>query len=378
MGHRYLVLWAVLFCLLSSCGQEAPPKPPFLGMPVKTLIIEPKTIPADFEYVGFAQSSHSVEIRARVEGYLEEIGYTEGEFVKKGELLFELDRRPFEAALENAKGILAQQEAVYWNAKRSVERLQPLYDQKAASRKDLDDAISQSQSAEASIQSAKAKVREAELNLEYATIRSPINGLAADTNFRQGALISPGQGSLLTTVSVIDPIWINFSVSESDLLRSAEAVKKKLLQLPEDMNFDVEAVLANDFVIPEKGKVSFASPTIDQQTGTMSMRAVLPNPKGVIKPGQFLRARILGAVRPNAIIVPQRAVLHNAKGMFVYVVKEGKVEARIIEPGEWYGNDWIIDKGLQKGDEVIVDGMNKVQPGSPVKVISPILDKAPE
>lgn len=367
-GFKFSLLF---FCIAAgSCQQEAPKQAPQAKVVVKTEVIKPKTIPAIFDYVGFAQSSHAVEIRSRVEGYLDNIDYTEGEFVKKGDMLFELDKQPFEAALENAKGVLAQQEAILWNAKKTLERLEPLYEQKATSRRDLDDAIAQKLLAEASIQSAKAKVKEAELNLGYATIVSPVNGLAEESKYRQGALITPGVNSLLTTVSVIDPIWINFSVSESDLLKSEEAVKKKLLDLPEDLNFDVEAILSNGTSYPMMGKVSFSSPTIDQQTGTMSVRAVLPNPKGVIKPGQFMRTRILGAVYPNAILVPQHAVLHNATGMFVYVLgKDARVEPRFVTVGEWYGNDWIIVEGLHEGDEVITEGVNKVYPGSFVQVI---------
>lgn len=362
-----LMLLLVVFVLINGCSNEAPPQLSFPSTIVKTLVVEPETIPAVFEYVGFAQSSHPVEIRARVEGYLDQIDYTEGEFVKKGQLMFQLDPKSFEASLDNAKGMLAQEEAVLWNAQRSVERLQPLFEQKAASRKDLDDALSKKLAAEAAVQSAKAKITEAELRLGYTSIHSPVDGLAEESNYREGALISPGQASLLTTVSVLDPIWINFSVSEGEVLKSGEEIKEKRLEMPKDLNFEVEAVLANDFTYPMKGKVSFASPTIDQKTGTMSVRAVLPNPEGAIKPGQFLRVRILGAVRPDAILVPQRAVLQSAKGMFVYVVDDAKAEIRFVEAGDWYGNDWIINSGLQKGDRVIIDGVNKVQPGSPVE-----------
>lgn len=370
--QKSLLLLSVL-CLFSSCGNEKKASPPpggGVGVPVKTLTVEPQTIPSVFEYVGFVQSSHPVEIRARVEGYLEKIAYKEGDFVKKGDLLFELDRRPYEVALDNANGVLAQQEAVLWNAKRSVDRLKPLYEQNAASRRDLDDAISQEQAAEAALQSAKAKVDQAKLNLGYVTIHSPIDGLAAESSYREGALITPGLSHPLTTVSTTDPIWLNFNVSDSDLLKSKVEVKKNLLELPKDMNFDVEAVLANGFPYPIKGKVSFASPTLDQETGTISIRAVMANPNGVLIPGQFIRARVIGAIRPNAIVIPQRAVLTGSNGVFVYVVgKDNKVEPRLVEAGEWYGNDWIILSGLQKGDVVVVDGVNKVQPGVVVQII---------
>jgi membrane fusion protein (multidrug efflux system) len=320
--------------------------------------------------MGFTQSSHEVEIRARVEGYLEKVAYKEGSFVNEGEVLYYLDHKPFEAALENAKGALSKQQAILWNAKKTKERLEPLYKEKAASRKDLDAAISEELSATAEVQSAKAKLMQAELDLGYTTIKSPISGLAADTNYKEGALITPGQNALLTTVSVVDPIYVFFSISENERLKFRKQEVNNEIMIPKD-DLEIELILADNTIYPFKGKVNFSSPTIDQKTGTMSIRAALPNQGNVLMPGQFVRINVIGVKRPNAIMVPQRAVLEGKNGMFVYVVIDNKTEIRQVEVGDWYEKNWIILSGLVAGDVIIIDGVNKVRPGSPVHIIEP-------
>lgn len=356
--------------MLTACHQETPPARQETAVDVIATTIEKKTIPAVYEYVGFARSSHEVEVRARVTGYLNSIDYNEGQFVSKDQLLFQIDSRPFEAALDSTKGDLAKQEAVLWDAKRSVERLKPLYEQKAASRRDLDSALSQEAGSRANVDSGKANLVQAELNLAYTTIRSPVNGLAGVSNFRVGALIITNE-SLLTTISVIDPIWINFSIPERDILQSNDEQLKGTLKFPENDDFTIEAVLADGSVLPNAGKVNFFSPTYDSKTGTMMARAELPNPKGTLRPGQFIRARISGAVRPNAIVVPQRAVVQSKKGLYVYTVNsESRAVITYIDAGEWVGDQWIIKSGLQAGDVVIIDGINKIQAGSLVRATS--------
>ncbi len=220
------------------------------------------------------------------------------------------------------------------------------------------------------MESGKAKVREAQLNLDYATIHAPISGAVGDSNFRLGALIVSNQ-SVLATLSVIDPIWVNFSVSERDILLSREEVKRGELKIPENEDYDVEVILADGSTLPEKGKVDFLSPTFDQKTGTMRLRAVIPNPDGLLRPGQFVRAKIYGTIRPNALAVPQRAVVQSKKGLYLYVINsQDQAEIRYVNGGAWYQQDWIIKSGLKSGERVIVDGVNKVQPGTKVQVIS--------
>lgn len=337
---------------------------------VKVETIKPSTIPALYSFAGTIQSSHQVEIRARVEGYLEKVVYKEGGFVNAGDTLYLLDKKPFEAALEDAKGALSKQQAILWNAKRTKERLEPLFKEKAASRKDLDTSIAEELTAQAEVQSAKAKLMQAELDLSYTTIKSPISGLASDTNYKEGALITPGANGLMTTVSVVDPIWVYFSISENDILKSKSEELKQQLVFPKTGELDIEVVLADGSIYPHKGKVNFASPTIDQKTGTMSIRAVLPNPGNILVPGQFVRVNVIGATRPKAIVIPQRAVLEGKNGMFVYVVINNKAEIRNVEVGDWYQNNWIIHSGLIEGDVVITDGVNKVRPGVPVNILN--------
>ena len=331
------------------------------------MTVKQQTIPAIFEYVGVVQSSHLVEIRARVEGYLDKIGYIEGTLVHEGDLLFEIDPKPFEAALAQAKGGKAQQEAALWDAQQTVNRLKPLYEKNAASKRDLDNAVAQQLGAQASLESAQAQVRQAELNLGYTTIHSPITGLTGQAQFREGALVSPGPNGLLTTVSAMNPIWVNFNISSGDILKYEKESAKGLLVFPDGFNFDVEVILADGTILPSKGKVDFADPSLKESTGSMSVRAVLPNPMNILKPGQFVRARVIGAVHPNAIIVPQVSVMQGKSGLFVYVLDtENKVVMRQVEVGDWYLDNWIVDSGLNVGDRVIVDGVNKVIQGSTV------------
>lgn len=363
---------ALCTLLLTSCSDKGA-TPKRLPPEVTTITVTTQTVPADYEYVGVAQSSHLVEIRSRVEGYLEEIAFEEGTLVKRDDLLYTLDLRPFQAALDNANGILAQNEATLWNAKRTTERLKPLYEKKAASQRDLDNAIAQELSSAASVESAKAKVREAQLNLDYAIIKSPISGLSSQSNFREGALITPtGSSNLLTTISVVDPIWVNFSVSDSDILRGHEEEAKGQLKYPKDMDFTVQLVLSDGSTFPSTGSVDFADFSLNQNTGTMSVRATFPNPKLLLRPGQFVRVRVIGAIRPDAMLVPQTAVLQGKNGMFLYVVnKESKVEMRQIDAGDWYKNDWVIKAGIKPGDQVIIDGVNKVRSGQVVTIKAP-------
>lgn len=377
---NFSILSLALTLLIVSCKTKttSPPSPP----PVEVIdyIVEPKTIPRVYEFIGFAESSHAVEIRARVEGYLDKIAYNEGQLVHEGDLLFQLDPKQFEAKVEQAKSEVSKQEAVLENAKLTVNRLKPLYEQKAASKKDLDNAIANELSAEASLQAAKAQLLDSEINLGYTTIRSPITGYADKSKYREGALITPGSDSLMTTISILNPIWVYFTVSENDILRSLKEQKQQELKLPYAVessltlpkeNFlDVEAVLSNGIVFPYKGNVDFSAPTYDQSTGTLLARAVFPNPDALLRPGQFVRIKIFGAMRPNAILVPQRALLQKKNGMFVYIIdKDNKVKAQDVSIGDWYGNFQIITNGLKPGDRLVVDGIDKVHPGTIVKVV---------
>lgn len=358
----------ILAVSLNGCDKE---KPTVKIPPVEVIVqkIEPETLPVSYEYVGVVQSSHEVEIRAQVSGYLEMVAYLEGSFVKKDDLLFQIDPRPFQTALAKTNAQLAKEQSVLWQAERSVKRFTPLYEQKAASQRDLDNAIASEMSAQAQVMEAQAQVADAQINLGYTTIRSPVSGLTSQAKFRVGSLISSGQ-DMMTTVSVMDPIWVLFSISEQDLLKSMKEIELGRMVFPKDDEFEIELILADKTIFPEKGVVNFASPSYSQSTGTLEIRAVIPNPKNVLRPGQFVRVRIHGAKRPDAIAVPQTAVQQGQKGAFVFVVSENnQAEVRLIQPGPWEGDKWVIWKGVEPGDRVIVGGVNKVLPGSAVKVI---------
>lgn len=357
-----------LLLLLASCESKSPP----FVMPqveVTDFIVESKTLPAVFDFIGFAESSHPVEIRARVEGYLEKIAYQEGQEVHQGDLMFQLDPKQFEAKVAEVKAEVQRQEAILANAVLTVNRLTPLYQKNAASKKDLDNATSNQLAAEAALQSAKAQLLNAEINLGYTTIRSPITGLAERSRFREGALITPTGDSLLTTVSVLDPIWIDFTISDNDVLRAKQQTDRLAIILPKEHEFKVEAIMSDGSAYPHQGQVNYSSPTYDQTTGTLQVRAQFANPDGDILPGQFIRVKVYGAQRPDAIFVPQRALMQKKNGLFVYVIdKEGKVVAQDVSTGPWEEEYQIITNGLKPGDRVIVDGINKVRPGMIVKV----------
>ncbi|HWP90716.1 MAG TPA: efflux RND transporter periplasmic adaptor subunit [Thermodesulfobacteriota bacterium] len=369
------IFFFLLISLLYSCHGEKKEGSQASAVEVTVIKAEPKTVPVTIEYVGQTQSSHIVEIRARVEGYIDKIAYKEGSLVKKGDLLFQLDPRPFQAKVEEAKGELAAAKANLTRAKREYARIEPLYKQNAVSQRTRDNAEAALLEAEASVQSAKGKLMDAEVNLGYTTITSPVTGLSDFATQREGALVSPGPDSLLTTISVPDPMWVYFSVSENDLFKYRDQIIKGYLNFPPKDDFQVQLVLADGSIFPEKGRVTFAAPLFSQQTGTFLVRAVLANPPmpaspyGLLRPGQFVQVQLIGATRPNAIVVPQQAVVQTAKGHAVYVVKDGKAELRNVEVGEWQGADgWFITSGLKRGEEVVVTGTNKLREGAPVKI----------
>ncbi len=361
------VVLACGLALAAGCSKEAP-APRSNVVDVTALTVQLQDAPVIYEFVGQTQSSREVEIRARVDGFLERRVYTEGALVKAGETLFVMDQKPFEAALQQARGELAQQKARLGTAVANLGRVKPLAAQNAVSKKDLDDAIGNEQSTRAAVLAAEGSVRQAELNLSYTTIATPLTGLSSFAKLQDGAYVN-ASNNLLTYVAQLDPMWVNFSVSENEHLRLRESVDKGQVKLPPDQNFDVEVVLADGSVFQNRGKISFADPSFSKETGTFLVRATFANPKGTLKPGQFVRVHVLGATRPGAILVPQRAVQQGAKSHFVWVVgKDGIAEQRVIETGTWSGNDWVIEQGLRAGEQVVVDGAIRVAPGAPLKI----------
>jgi membrane fusion protein, multidrug efflux system len=336
---------------------------------VSVLTVEPKTLPVTFEAVGQTEGSREVEVRARVGGILLRRFYTEGSWVKRGTQLFKIDPAPYEAALNKLKGTLEQEEAQLEKAKRDEARLKPLFAENAVSRKDYEDAVAARETALARVQAARAGVTEAQLNLDYTNIQAPIGGVTGRAEKSEGSLVAAGT-DLLTRMSQVDPIYANFSYSENALLRVRDEVAAGRLVLPPDKELKVELKLSDGGTYPMTGRVNFNDFRVQAGTGTIQIRAVFPNPKRTLLPGQFVRVAIHGATRPNAILIPQEAVISGQKGKFVYVVNEdGKAESRPIETGEWREDEFLVTSGLKPGERVVVNGAMKLQPGASVQIV---------
>jgi membrane fusion protein (multidrug efflux system) len=359
---------------LGGCTGEAPDSGSAQAQPqeVTAVTVEPKDTPVVFEFVGKTQSSRRVEIRSRVEGFLEKRLYTEGEIVEAGQPLFQMDQKPFSAALDAAEAELAQQQARLATATANYKRVKPLAAKGAVPQKELDDAEGMYRESRAAVESAKANVVQAELELGYTIIYSPVSGASSFAKQREGAYIGFGPDSLLTYVAQLDPMWVEFSVSENQILKTRGEQDRGVLRLPDDSAYEVEIVLADDTVYPHTGRITFADASLSEETGTFLIRAEIANPDFELRPGQFVRARLKGAVRPDAIVVPIRAVQQGAKGSFVWVVDDqGKAQLRPVQLGPWIDDDWVVEQGLQDGETVVVEGALRLRAGVPVTVVEP-------
>ena len=376
----FAVAAAVALAGLAGCSKEAPP-PARPAPEVSVITVTPTTIPFTPTFVAQTESSRQVNIVARVSGFLEKIAYQEGDLVKQGQLMFTLDTKPFVAQLNVAKGELESQQARLSTAQATFARVKPLADEEALSQSDLDKAKGELDAARAAVFSARAKIEEAQLNLSYTTITSPVTGLASRALQRQGAYVnSTAESAKLTYVAAIEPIWVNFSVSQNQMAKWQAAQGKGELAPPANDNYDVEIVLPGGVKYPHRGKITFTDPTFSQDTGTFVVRAVLPNPKQDLRPGMFVTAYVYGATRPNAIVIPQLAVQQGSNGHLVYVINDKNVaEIRPVIVGDYQGEkDIVILGGLRAGDRVVVDGAMKTVPGQPVKIVAPGAAAAPK
>jgi membrane fusion protein, multidrug efflux system len=361
-------LLAAAVCLLAACGKEVPKLPP-PPLEVSIVTVQPRDVDISREYVAQTQSSQAVNIQARVSGWLDKRVYTEGSVVKAGQVLFRMDQKPFQAQLDAANAALQRNQAAMTVAKQNLDRTKPLAAKNALSQKDLDDAQGQYEQAAAAVEQSKAQVTSAQLDLSYTVITTPVTGVSSYAAVADGTYLNP-QNAQLTTVSVLTPMWVNFSLSENEFLRIQNDIRDGRLKLPADMNLTVEIVQPDGSVFPFTGKITFADPSYNQQTGTFLIRATVDNPKGVLRPNQYVRARLKGAVRPNAILVPQRAVQQGAKGHFAWVLNsQGKAEQRPLVVGDWYGDSWFVNEGLKPGDQLVVDGGQRLAPGATVIVV---------
>lgn len=357
--------------LLAACGKGEAPQGGFPPAVVAVQEAKARAIPVEFEFPAQTAGSREVEVRARVSGILEKRNYEEGGKVRAGQSLFTLDAAPFQAALARAEADLASAEASAAQARRNASRYKPLWDAKAVSQKEYDDAVSGEEVATAAVNAARTRVTEARLNLGYTRVESPASGISSRSLKSEGSLVS-GPDMLLTTVSQVDPMYVNFGLSESDLSRMKADIASGKLAMPKDGQFEVAVRLEDGSVFPRPGKLAFTDVRISTATGTSDARAEIPNPDAALRPGQFVRVLLKGAVRPDAIAVPQRAVMEGPTGKLVYLLgAENKAEPRPVVVGEWSGGDWIITSGLKPGDKVITEGLMKVYPGAPVQVGDP-------
>lgn len=367
-AHRGLVA-ALALVLLAACQKSQPPQG---GMPppeVVVHVVQPQDIPATFEYVAQIAGVREVEVRPRVSGILQKWNYTEGARVTAGQSLFTIDPEPFRAALARAEAQLASAQANLETARRNAARLKPLIEAKAVSQKDYDDAVSAELVAAASVKAAQAEVTEARLNLSYTRVEAPISGITSRALQSEGSLVQ-AQQTLLTKISQIDPVHVIFSFTEAEHLKFTRSVADGTLRLPKDGKFDVRLTLADGSQYAKPGKVDFTDVRVNPETGTIEARAVIANPQGLLRPGQFARVTLSGGVRPAAVAIPQRAVLEGPGTKIVLTVNaQGVVEPRPVQLGDWSGQDWIVTGGLKAGDQVIIDGMVKAAPGKPVKVV---------
>ena len=371
----HLATIAVIAVCLASCAKEAP-KAEKAPTGVTVMTVERKDTPVTGVYVAQTQSSQAVNIQARVSGFLDKRTYVEGSVVKAGQVMFQMDQKPFQAQVDAQAAALQRNQAALEVAKANLARTKPLTQQNALSQKDLDDATGQYEQAAAAVEQGKAQLEEAKLNLSYTTIRSPVDGVSSYAALADGTYLNP-QNAQLTTVSVLTPMWVNFSISENEMERIRGDVRSGQLKLPEGGRFVVEVEMVDGNLFPYTGQITFADPSYNPSTGTFLLRATVNNPAGVLRPNQYVRVRLRGAIRPNAIVIPQRAVQQSSKGHFVWVVnKDNQATVRPVVVGEWKGDDWLISEGLENGDKVVVDGGIRLTEGAVVKV-SPYVPAAP-
>lgn len=368
--------WAVaILCLAAMSavvlshvlkGRPAPESLPVVA--VETVKTENVNIYG--EYAGRIRAQQFVEIRARVEGYLERMLFAEGTYIEKGQTLFIIDPKLYQAHANRARAQLNKAKAQALKAERDLNRIKPLFEQNAASQLDLDNAVAAYESATADVAVCEADLTQAELTLGYTSVRSPASGYISERNADIGALVGPGNQSLLATVVKSDTVRIDFSMTSLEYLRS-KARNINLGQRDSTRKWDpyITVTLPDGTAYPFRGLVDFADPQIDPKTGTFSVRAEMPNPDHILLPGQFTRVKLLMDVRENAVVVPSRALIIENGGAYLYVVRPNDVvEKRFVETGPEIGNNTIIERGLAAGERIVVEGLHKLSHGMKVEV----------
>lgn len=351
---------ALLITAACDKGKAPPPAPPV----VEVVSVVQRDVPIYIEWVGILDGDVNAVIRPQVTGYLLKQNYREGDLVKKGQALFEIDPRTFEAAVDEAKGIRAQKFARYETTSANLARIKPLAALNAVSQKDLDDSTGAQQSAKAELEAAEANLKTAKLNLGFTRSTSPITGIAGIANAQVGNLLSPSMTTDLTTVSSVDPIKVYFNISEREYLKVANAAAASGKK-PEQVA--LQLILVDGSLYPHPGKVSVLNRQVDAGTGTFKVAALFANPDNLLRPGQYGKVRATMSVEKGALLVPQRAVTEiQGKYLVAVVGADDKADIRPVTVGERIGSEWIISKGLQPGEQVVAEGTQKVRPGMTV------------
>ena len=345
---------------LTACGKKTPPPPP----PPEVLVIEVKQqdTPIYNEYVGQLDASVNATIQSRVQGYLVSQNYKEGQMVKKDDVLFEIDRRPFEAALAQAKAAFLQADASAKQAEMNAQRATELFQRKVSSEQERDNAIQSAAAARAQAEAQRAAVEQAQLNLDYTTIRAPVDGIAGLVKVQVGDLISAG--TVLTTVTKVDPMKAYFTVSEQRFSEYSRRYSdpEELSKHEKELRF--ELILADGTVYPHTGELFAKDNQVDVRTGSLRIAALFPNPGNILRPGQFARIRVLSEVKKDALVVPQRAVSElQGTNQVAIVGPDNKVHLQPVKMGRRVDHDWIVEEGLRAGDKIIVEGIQKAREG---------------
>lgn len=366
----------IYICIaLVACDKKADSPPPAnaeaMALPVTVMEALPVTVPETIEAIGQTEGAKEVEVRPRVGGILLKRLYEEGASIKAGQAMFLIDPVPFQIALTQSRAKLAQQKAVLEQAQREESRLKKMLESQSISQRDYDNAVSDTANALATLQQAEANVKEAELNLSYTTVTAPVSGVSGRFQFSEGALVA-ANSSLLTTLVQLQPIWVRFSLSDSDLTAiggqlSMTRVKAVRLLLPDGTEYS------------KTGQLNFAASQISPQLGTQSLRAAFENTDQHLLPGQFVRVRVVTGQREGVFLLPQTAILSGEQGKFVYLANAAnEAEIRPIQVGGWQGSDWVVYAGLNAGDRVVLDNLIKLRPGAKLAVhqVEALTDKA--
>ena len=374
MRHRTFLLpvfsTVLMTAMLAGCGKqeqaagggEIPPAE------VGVVTVTPGKLALTSELPGRLEALRTADVRARVSGIVLERVFREGSDVRAGDVLYRIDAAPYRATYDSARAALARAEASQMDARMREERAQSLIGKKMISQQDFDSAVANARATQADVMAAKSALESARLNLEYATVRAPISGRIGRALVTEGALVGQGEATPLAVIQQLNPLYVNFTQSSTEVLNLRKALDAGEVK-GVGRQAEVQVVMADGSVYPHAGKLLFSDLAVDPATGTVALRAEVPNPDAFLLPGMFVRARVQQAVAEQGITVPQRGLQRGPQGAFVMVVKDGKAEVQPVTTGAAQGDVWVIMSGLKGGEQVIVEGLQKVKPGAPAKAV---------